>query len=370
MKRKDDLGVGGYIFMTVIFAIMAFVTFQSNDWKPEALTIGIIPIAGIIYGIAMAFNESNKNAEKEARQAHQESFSRTVEHDSSFGNGDLKLYFNTPNKTVTLCATTTANSNQKTVDNFVKGKAVETDEHSVAVDVECNKLIRAKNANGNININECYLKSELIKLGIDYKKSTPALKAYNDYAFVTDDVNEFVAIVTPTKIHVHRYEDIVSISYEENGTDIYNKSLGGAVVGGLLFGGVGAIVGSNTAKTQQKKEVRKMSIKILLKSTSDSTIVLKIYEAGKDGNLLETKKASDLQHYEGLMKEVAGIKDIFSIIIDIVDKNLARQKTAQVVQPTSTSSVADELMKLAKLKDAGVLSEEEFNTQKNKLLNS
>ena len=42
MKRKDDLGVGGYIFVTVIFAIMAFVTFQSNDWKPEALTIGMI----------------------------------------------------------------------------------------------------------------------------------------------------------------------------------------------------------------------------------------------------------------------------------------------------------------------------------------
>lgn len=43
---------------------MAFVTFQSNDWKPEALTIGIIPIAGIIYGIAMAFNESNKTQRK------------------------------------------------------------------------------------------------------------------------------------------------------------------------------------------------------------------------------------------------------------------------------------------------------------------
>ena len=217
MKRKDDLGVGGNIFLTVIFAIMAFVTFQSNNWDPAAITIGCIPIAGMIYGIVMAFNAAGKNADEEARQEQQESFSRTVVHDSSFGNGDLKLYFNTPDKTVTLCATTTANSNQKTVDNFVKGKAVETDEHIVAVDAECNKLIRAKNANGNININECYLKSELIKLGIDYKKSTPALKAYNDYAFVTDDVNEFVAIVTPTKIHVHRYEDIVSISYEENG---------------------------------------------------------------------------------------------------------------------------------------------------------
>lgn len=370
MKRKDDLGVGYYIFITVIFAIMAFATFQSNDWKPEALAIGIFPIAGIIYGIAMAFNESNKNAEKEARQAHQESFSRTVEHDSSYGNGDLKLYFNTTNKTVTLCATTTEDYNQKAVEYFAKGKTIETDEHIVALDAECNKLISAKNTNGYINLLECYLRSELIKLGIDYKKSTPALKAYNDYAFVTDDVNKFVAIVTPTKIHVLRYEDIVSISYEENGTDIYNKSLGRAVVGGLLFGGVGAIVGSNTAKTQQKKEVRKMSIKILLKSTSNTTIILKIYEAGLDGNLLETKNTADRLHYEGLMKEVKGIKDIFSIIIDIADKNLARQKTVKVIQPTSTSSVADELMKLAKLKDAGVLSEEEFDIQKRKLLNS
>lgn len=67
------------------------------------------------------------------------------------------------------------------------------------------------------------------------KKSTPAVKAYNDYAFITDDVNEFVAIVTPTSMHLHRYSDIVSISYEENGNDMYNKSLGGAVVGGLLL---------------------------------------------------------------------------------------------------------------------------------------
>ena len=70
-----------------------------------------------------------------------------------------------------------------------------------------------------------------------------------------------------------------------------------------------------------------------------------------------------------ICNSIAGIKDIFSIIIDIVDKNLARQKTVQVVHPTSSPSVADELMKLAKLKDAGVLSEEEFNIQKSKLLN-
>ena len=201
------------------------------------------------------------------------------------------------------------------------------------------------------------------------KPSTPTIKAFNDYAFITDDLNEFVTVVTPSKIHVLRYTDIVSISYEENGSDVFNKSLGGAVVGGLLFGGVGAIVGGSTAKAQQNKEVSNMSIKILLKSTSDSTIILKIYEVGKDGSILETKKVADRMHYEGLMKEVSGIKDIFSIIIDIVDKNIAMKKSAPVTSLLSSASVADELTKLAKLKESGILSEEEFNAQKSKLLN-
>ena len=61
--------------------------------------------------------------------------------------------------------------------------------------------------------------------------------------------------------------------------------------------------------------------------------------------------------------------DIFSIIIDIVDKNIAMQKSAPVTPLLSSASVADELTKLAKLKESGILSEEEFNAQKSKLLN-
>ena len=167
-------------------------------------------------------------------------------------------------------------------------------------------------------------------------------------------------------MHLHQYSDIVSITYEENGNDMYNKSLGGAVVGGLLFGGVGAIVGSNTAKTVKNKKIERMSIKILLKSTSDSTILLDIYKAGKDRAVLETKNTADKIFYEGLMKEVTGIKDIFSIIIDIVDKSCASQN--QKVSVSSSNSIADELTKLVQLRDAGILTEEEFQAQKAKLL--
>lgn len=69
------------------------------------------------------------------------------------------------------------------------------------------------------------------------------------------------------------------------------------------------------------------------------------------------------------MKEATGIKDIFSIILDIVDKNIAQQKAVPIIQQSNPTSVADELTKLARLKDAGILSEEEFNAQKAKLPN-
>ena len=64
------------------------------------------------------------------------------------------------------------------------------------------------------------------------------------------------------------------------------------------------------------------------------------------------------------MKEVTGIKDIFSIIIDIVDKSSAIQSQ----KASSSNSIADELTKLVQLRDAGVLTEEEFQAQKAKLL--
>ena len=58
--------------------------------------------------------------------------------------------------------------------------------------------------------------------------------------------------------------------------------------------------------------------------------------------------------------------ELYSIIIDN-----AKQTVAPIAQPVvapSSRSVADELAKLAKLKADGILTEEEFQAQKSKLL--
>lgn len=363
MKKQDDLSVGGALFLSVIFAIMAILSYNSDE---SGNPIAIIPAIGVIVGLVMALNAKSKASDRKARKEQQDIFAQTLDYDDCFGNGDLKLYFNSQKQDVTVCATTNEGRNTQVVRDFSVTETVKTDSYIVSYDATHNKILRIKNNNGNIMLKEFNLNYTLKKWNVILKKSTPAVKAYNDYAFITDDVNEFVAIVTPTSMHLHRYSDIVSITYEENGNDMYNKSLGGAVVGGLLFGGVGAIVGSNTAKAVKNKKIEMMSIKILLKSTSEPTILLEIYNSRNDGAILETKKDADKIFYEGLMKEVTGIKDIFSIIIDIVDKSSASQK--QQISVSASNSIADELAKLVQLKDAGVLTEEEFQAQKAKLL--
>ena len=365
MKRQNDLDFGGAIVLTVVFAIMAIFSYTTDK---SGNPIAIIPAVGVVVGLVMAVNAKNKASNRKARKEQQDIFAQTLDYDDCFGNGDLKLYFNSQKQDVTVCATTNEGRNTQVVRDFSVTETVKTDSYIVSYDATHNKILRIKNNNGNIMLKEFNLNYTLKKWDVVMKKSTPAVKAYNDYAFITDDVNEFVAIVTPTSMYLHRYSDIVSISYEENGNDMYNKSLGGAVVGGLLFGGVGAIVGSNTAKAVKNKKIEMMSIKILLKSTSEPTILLEIYNSRNDGAILETKKEADKIFYEGLMKEVTGIKDIFSIIIDMVDNNNVSQIQSQQISTSVSNSVADELTKLVQLRDAGVLTEKEFQEQKAKLL--
>ena len=367
MKRKEHPEVGASIFLTIVFAGMAIFTYQSDSWDNF---LAWIPGIGVIWGIIMTISGAIAASNRSAREAQQDDFAKKVTFDSSIGDGDLKLYFDSLNKKVTICATTTNGFKQKTISDFVKTQAKETDEYFVVFDATCNKILRVSCRNGSIFSSLCCINEELKILSSDLKPSNPALMTFNKYAFITDDVNKFIAIVTPWTIRVLRYSDIVSISYEENGSNVYNKSLGGAVVGGLLFGGVGAIVGGNTAKATQNKEIKVMSIKILLKSTSESAIILNLFEAGKDGAVLQTKNSGARAHYENLLKEVSAIKDVFSIIIDIVEKDISPQNTPQVIQQTSTMSIADELTKLAKLKEQGLLTEQEFEEQKKKILNT
>ena len=203
-------------------------------------------------------------------------------------------------------------------------------------------------------------------------KSTINIKAIGNYLFIMDDFFKVLVIVGEGSYEIFNYADIIEVSYEENGNQLYTKSagrtVGGAIVGGVLMGGAGAVVGGLSGASKQNKEVKSIDIKILLRSTSRSSCVLHFKDTDRD---LKTKDDSDRKMYETFTKNANEAKDLLSVIIDNAKQI---QVSAPVVKPSkqqapsTSSSVADELAKLAKLKADGILTEEEFQTQKAKLL--
>jgi hypothetical protein len=141
------------------------------------------------------------------------------------------------------------------------------------------------------------------------------------------------------------------------------RTVGGAIVGGMLMGGAGAVVGGLSGDIKKKREVKNMDVKILLRSTENTSCVLHFMDSSSP---LNSKDPSFNARYEEFLRNANTAKDLLSIIIDDA-KQTATQAVTQPVAP-QPSSVADELAKLAKLKADGILTEEEFLAQKAKLL--
>lgn len=200
-------------------------------------------------------------------------------------------------------------------------------------------------------------------------------RTIGSYIFLMDNFFKVLVIISPlisSQIIVN-YSDIINVAYEEDGNTLFSKSMartvGGALVGGALIGGAGVIVGGLSGDTSQNKKVQSMSIKILVRSTTTPSVNLPINLIGETFN---TKDEKSKKTYKTRIQEANAIKDLISVIID----NLSQQSTTTLTssdqkneEPKSQTGIADELAKLAQLKDSGVLSEEEFQQQKKKLLN-
>lgn len=203
------------------------------------------------------------------------------------------------------------------------------------------------------------------------EKSTINTREIGNYLFLMDDFFKVLVLVGPDCHEIFNYSDIIEVSYEENGSQLYTKSagrtIGGAIVGGVLMGGAGAVIGGLSGASKQNKEIKNMDIKILLRSTSRTSCVLHFKDVDR---VLKTKEEADRKLYETYVQNANQAKDVLSVIIDDAKQAsapIAQPITQPVVAPAS-SSVADELAKLAKLKADGILTEEEFQAQKSKLL--
>ncbi len=168
---------------------------------------------------------------------------------------------------------------------------------------------------------------------------------------------------------VLEYKDIISVDFVEHNNQTTNtitstnrgNQIAGTLIGGALLGGVGAIIGGTTAK-KTSKSITTTSINgyelVLSVANMQDPIHNIVFQ-----NLFKDAK-STAQHWYG----------IFSTMIhesNQEQQNLQIQNQQTVCQLTKSSnqtSYADELQKLIKLRDEGVLSDEEFVALKHKVI--
>lgn len=149
------------------------------------------------------------------------------------------------------------------------------------------------------------------------------------------------------------YDNIIGYELLEDGGSIIKGGLGRAVAGGLLFGGVGAVVGGVTGKKTGKPTCTNLQVKIVLTNSSEPAHYLTLINT-------ETKKDSFI--YKQYYKDA---QDICSKLEGIMQENQHQNNTQTV---SAASDPAEELRKYKSLLDDGIISQEEFDAKKKQLL--
>lgn len=159
----------------------------------------------------------------------------------------------------------------------------------------------------------------------------------------------------------YSFDELVNYELCENNYAVQKGGVGRALVGGALFGDTGAIVGAATRKSASV--VDSLYIRLTLKSVGMRKI-----------SLIDSQTLRDGFVYKSLRKMADEIVSELDLIT--AENQRAAAETVPQTQPTpppqaepAPTMIADELLKLKQLLDMGVLSEEEFNQQKQKLLN-
>lgn len=179
------------------------------------------------------------------------------------------------------------------------------------------------------------------------------------YTLCIDQPGRKVLVTTPVRSYALDFAEIMSVNVVIDGDVVASRSLG-KVVGAALVGGV---VGAVAVDSKIKKKVNDIHVDINTRNFSYPCITL---------NVVNTQT----EFVDQYVNEANRVANYLKVIIDENERNYqapsaaSTNLSAQSAAETTTSqmSVADELRKLADLHTQGILTDAEFQDQKQQLL--
>lgn len=175
-----------------------------------------------------------------------------------------------------------------------------------------------------------------------------------------DDESKQVCLINGELLRLIRYGDIIESEIIAGGATITKTSrtsqLAGAAVGGLLLGGIGAVIGGVSGTKVTSQDVKDVWLKLLISDTSNPVHLIDFIEGvGVDRTVPKVA-----------LQEAQKWHDLISVIIKEAEKKAESNSEVQPI--TVTSSIAEQFSQLSELHKTGALTDDEFTNVKNKVL--
>lgn len=165
-------------------------------------------------------------------------------------------------------------------------------------------------------------------------------------------------IIYPDGVRAHaglyNFEDLVAFELLEDGMSIAKGGLGSALAGGLLLGGVGAVVGGITGARRSQKICNSMILKVTVQDLSHPAINVPL--------IIGAMKTNSI-----LYRQVSNLAQEALSVFQIICRDVEQRKTAAVPEPVQVSP-ANEILKYKQLLDMGAITQEEYDAKKKQLL--
>ena len=196
-------------------------------------------------------------------------------------------------------------------------------------------------------VNQAILANQINARNLDLFNATNHVENYIEL----DEINHLWKAPCFSKALVFPYDDIISYELLQDGETITKGSLGKAMVGGALFGGVGAIVGSNMG-SKTKQIVNEYKIKIVTKNICFPEVYINFLTTGavKSNSIL-------FSSYKTLAQRILSL-------LSIITNN-----QSETISQNNTNNIADEIREYKRLLDECIITQEEFDAKKAQLLN-
>lgn len=197
----------------------------------------------------------------------------------------------------------------------------------------------------------------------DFKATQKLMSVNGNSGIAIDDEAKKVCLIKHQSGDIsHRvfsYRDILASEVVEDGHTTTKTSrgsqIGGALLGGIVFGGAGAVIGGLSGRRSTTEKVLTVELRVVVNDIKDPVHAIHLL-------------AIDCEKSTALYRMARQNADYWHSLITVLIKQADREDEALQNKSSGQMSVADELLKLSSLLEKGFITSEEFQTQKARLL--